>query len=133
MQKIVYKHQSFFTGFDTNTAVTTRGKWYDGSSMDNEISDDDVNNMTLPGKTGASADIYACGRASASSGCEVTFDIYDGNKKVCTIYFTCPWVTGSVNAVEVRDMSLDYPVVVPPYNRDHGALGRFDVQVFKRG
>merc|ERR1711879_1096303 len=40
---------------------------------------------------GSSEKVSSCGRSDSASGTEGKFDIYDGDNRVCTVYWSCPW------------------------------------------
>lgn len=62
----------------------------------------------------------------------VTFsDVYDGETKVCTIYWSCPWGSKS-NDFQIRDRNEDYGVSVGDWNNDSGALGTVEVDITKK-
>jgi hypothetical protein len=64
------------------------GKFY-RDKKDDEIAPGDIEGHVI--ESGQSYTISACGRSDASSGTEGSFDIYDGNVKVGTYTWDCPW------------------------------------------
>ncbi|KAA8641300.1 hypothetical protein EYZ11_002421 [Aspergillus tanneri] len=105
------------------------GKFYDGNDQDNEVPASDINKLDIqPNKTG---NIAAAGRAHAASGTEGTIDLKDGDTKICTLYWLCPWGE-KTNDFQLRDLEEDdYGVTVKAWNRKNGALGHVDVIVSK--
>lgn len=100
---------------------------------DLEISATDVDKISAP--PGYRCTVSSCGRERASSGTEGDLDLYDGNTKICKVYWDCPWGDPN-NKAEIRDhdpSTSDYVVILGPYNTSGGALGRVDITVSKVG
>ncbi|UKZ61299.1 uncharacterized protein TrAtP1_002565 [Trichoderma atroviride] len=109
-------------------AALSWGKFYSGSKS-NEISAATVDETVV--HTGITKSADSCGRSGAASGVEDHLDLYDGTKKICTLYWNCPWGS-AVNDFQVRDYSAvtsDYSVAVENWNRKDGPLGNVDIAV----
>ena len=78
----------------------------------------------------ADGGIASCGRSDASSGTEGSYDIYDGDSRVCSIYWNCPWGS-KTNAFTVSNIPEDYMVQATGQNLDSGALGTVSIKVAK--
>ncbi|KAK9434833.1 Asp-hemolysin [Metarhizium brunneum] len=109
------------------------GKFHKDGDKDSEISTTDVNTISaLPGKR---CTVSSCGRESAASGTEGDLDLYDGNTKICKVYWDCPWgsPTNKARILDYDPSTSNYAVVLGPYNTSGGALGRVDITVSKLG
>ncbi|KAK0710131.1 aegerolysin type hemolysin, partial [Lasiosphaeria miniovina] len=71
-----------------NLGTKWQGKFYQWDNKDHELSAADVSKQ-VAGPSGK-IDIASCGRSDASSGTEGDYDIYEGDTKVCHIYWTAP-------------------------------------------
>jgi hypothetical protein len=96
------------------------GKFYDGNNKDNEIQPSAIEGHVI--KAGDSYIIGACGRSDASSGTEGSFDIYDGDVKVGTLTWDCPWGS-KTNSYQWTPNDDNYSTQVTGANLDSGALG----------
>lgn len=103
-----------------------RGKFYKWNNKDDEISVGEVEGATI--KQGDSYGIASCGRSDASSGCEGSFELFDGDTRVCKIYFDCPWGS-KTNTFNVSDIDKRHMVQFQGGNIDSGALGNVDVKI----
>ncbi|KAF1365574.1 Aegerolysin family protein [Lizonia empirigonia] len=106
------------------------GKFYKNGNKDDEISANDVEKLTIP--AGSDGDIASCGRSDAASGTEGQVDIYDGDTKVCSLYWSCPWGSKS-NDFQIRNRNKDYGITPGDWNRDSGALGKVDIDISRKG
>ncbi|KAG8673810.1 hypothetical protein FPOAC2_07281 [Fusarium poae] len=104
------------------------GKFYQWDNKDQEISTDDVQKVVIP--SNKSAGVASCGRSDASSGTEGSFDLYDGDNKICNIYWDCPWGS-KTNTFTVGSVDDDYMVQATGANLDSGAIGTVTVKVAK--
>ncbi|RAL08230.1 aegerolysin family protein [Aspergillus homomorphus CBS 101889] len=111
-------------------AAHSYGKFYRNGNKDIEISIDDINKITVA--PDGSADIGACGRQDSWSGTTGSFELYDGDSKICTISWDCPWGKPT-NEFGVSEQSKDYWVQPGAWNREGGAIGTVDVEVGKKG
>ena len=112
--------------------MVSRGKFYKNGNKNDEISAGAVNGTTIP--AGSTENIYSCGRSDAASGTEGVIDLYEGDTKICTIYWSCPWGSKSNDfQVQNRNSKAGYMVSIGDWNRDSGALGKVEVEVAKKG
>lgn len=65
------------------------GKFYRYDDKDHEVSPDEVSKQTAG--TRSNIGVASCGRPDSVSGAEGSYDIYDGDTKVCYVYRSCPW------------------------------------------
>ena len=105
-----------------------RGKFYKWDNKDNEISAGEVAKQTAG--PGGNIDIASCGRSDASSGTEGSYNIYDGDTKICRVYWNCPWGS-KTNTFTVSEQNDGYMVQATGQNIDSGALGTVTVKVVK--
>jgi hypothetical protein len=105
------------------------GKFYRLGNKDQEISTDDINKITIT--SGNSATICSCGRADASAGTEGSFDLYDGDTKVGTYRWDCPWgsKTNSFGWDTVDDDK--YTTEATGGNTDSGSIGNVTIKCVK--
>jgi hypothetical protein len=114
-------------------AVTIRnaslkwGKWHRKGQKDVEITADDINETDI----GLSATIYSCGRDLSSAGTEGSFDLYDGNTKIGTYSWDCPYLS-KTNTSRWRSSNDDYLVQCTGGSLDSGALGSIVLDVYKK-
>ncbi|RGP64278.1 aegerolysin family [Fusarium sporotrichioides] len=104
------------------------GKFYQWDNKDNEISVDAVKQIVIA--SGKTAGVASCGRSDASSGTEGSFDLYDGDTKICNIYWDCPWGS-KTNTFTVGSVDDDYIVQATGANLNSGAIGTVNVKVAK--
>ncbi|KAI1771103.1 aegerolysin type hemolysin [Hypoxylon cercidicola] len=109
------------------------GKFHDHTNKDNEIGSDIVSKIEIPANS--TTKIYSCGRSDSATGTEGQFDLYDGDHKICTIYWDCPWGSKD-NNFEIRDhdvVKTEYMVSKGDWNKYSGALGDVDVEIARKG
>jgi hypothetical protein len=58
--------------------------------------------------------------------------VYDGDTRVCTIYWSCPWGSKS-NNFQIQDRNKDYGITLGDWNQDSGSLGEVDVDISRKG
>ncbi|KAF4980652.1 hypothetical protein FZEAL_3401 [Fusarium zealandicum] len=104
------------------------GKFFAENNKDKEISADDVKKASI--SSGNSFTVASCGRSDASSGTEGSFELWDGEAKICKIYWSCPWGS-KTNTFTVSEVDQDYIVQNTGANLDSGALGNVTVKVGK--
>ncbi|EFY89875.1 hypothetical protein J3459_009877 [Metarhizium acridum] len=107
------------------------GKFHKDGDKDTEITAEDVNKIFAP--PGKRCFVSACGREHSPSGTEGDIDLFEGNTKICKVYWECPW--GSPNNI-MRILDYDpatsnYAVVLGPWNSSGGALGKVDITISK--
>ena len=136
---MAYAQWVAITIYPSNFEVTLKnvahswGKFYSDGNKDNEIKPSDIEGVKIAKK--GSYTIYACGRSDSASGTEGSFDLYDGDTKVGTYSWDCPW--GSKDNTSTW---TPYGAAAPnnPYvtqqsgaNLNSGALGNVSLQTTK--
>ncbi|KAG9194357.1 hypothetical protein G6011_04392 [Alternaria panax] len=128
---VIHIINSFRNGsINVKNAEAMWGKFHRPGNKDNEISAGDVNKMTIG--AGSSEKIASCGRSDSASGTEGKFDIYDGDNRVCTVYWSCPWGSKS-NNFQIQNRNKDYGITLGDWNQDSGSLGEVDVDISRKG
>ncbi|GCB26335.1 Asp-hemolysin [Aspergillus awamori] len=105
------------------------GKFHKEGNKSAEISVSDINALTAA--PGGSFNVYACGRANASSGTEGSFDVYNGNVRVAYIYWDCPWGS-KTNKFRADVIADNYRVETGYWNSYGGAIGSVTVEIVSR-
>lgn len=105
------------------------GKFYQCPNKDKEVSEGDINQITIT--SGSSAEICACGRSDSASGTEGRFDLYDGDTKVGTYYWDCPWGSKVNTSIWTPSADDNYVTQVTGGNLDSGALGNVTIKCVK--
>ncbi|KAI1074667.1 aegerolysin type hemolysin [Whalleya microplaca] len=107
------------------------GKYYSWPDKDAELATSGIAGQTIkPG--GGTFEIASCGRENSPSGCEGSFELFDGDVRVCKVYFNCPWGSKH-NDFDVSGTPDDYIVQAEGANMDGGAIGTVDIKVAKLG
>lgn len=108
------------------------GKFYkkDGekSDQDTELKPDEIDKIQI--SSGRSAYVCSCGRESASSGTEGSFNIYDGEQKVTHVKWDCPW--SGQNSRSHESDSEAYGITMTGGTSKSGSIGEVTVIVFKK-
>lgn len=104
------------------------GKFYANGNKDQEISAADVDKITV--NSGDSATIYTCGRSDAASGTQGSFDLYNGEVKIGTYSWDCPWGSKTNTSTWTPD-STSYITQQTGGSLDGGALGSITIKVAK--
>ncbi|KAJ3543959.1 hypothetical protein NM208_g3304 [Fusarium decemcellulare] len=104
------------------------GKFYQYDNKDQEVSTDSVEKTSI--SSGSSTGIAACGRSDASSGTEGNFELWDGDVKICKVYWDCPWGSKK-NTFTVSEVNEDFIVEESGANLDSGAIGNVTVKIGK--
>ncbi|KAF7933510.1 uncharacterized protein EAE98_003219 [Botrytis deweyae] len=110
---------------------TASGKFHDNEDKNYDIQPHYMNNITAPPH--CEVGISACGKLGSMDGTEGFIELYDGQTKIFKLFWSDPFVGG--NDFQIQDHEIDgrYHIDVHPWNHDDGALGRVNVEVFKRG
>jgi hypothetical protein len=117
------------TTLSIQNASLEYGKFYKNGNKDEEISSDEINQITI--NSGQSAVINSCGRSDSPSGTEGRFDIFDGEVKVGEYYWDCPWGS-KTNTSTWTPYDLDnYVAQVTGGSLDSGALGNITIKCVK--
>ncbi|KAJ5096144.1 Aegerolysin family protein [Penicillium alfredii] len=106
------------------------GKFYRDGNKDEEIKVSEINRIKVP--PGGTKAISSCGRENSMSGTTGHIDLYDGETKICRVYWDCPYGSKS-NDFGTSERSHGYWVQQGSWNRDSGAIGSVDVEVGKKG
>ena len=105
------------------------GKFYNPTNKDDEIPESEVDGKKIV--QGNSYKFGACGRDSAASGTEGSFDLYDGKTLIASYHWDCPWGSKTNHSDLTMHDSDDYIVQVTGANVDSGALGNIRFKVAK--
>ena len=87
-------------------AVLQWGKFYRYNDQDAELSIAQIDDINVT--AGNPQWIASCGRESASSGTQGSFDCYDGNVKMGSFSWNDPWASGAVNTFVFTPASDSY-------------------------
>jgi hypothetical protein len=117
------------TTLSLKNADLAYGKFHQTGNKDEEISPDDINEITI--NSGKSAVINSCGRENSPSGTEGRFDIFDGEVKVGEYYWDCPWGSKTNNSTWTPDDLDNYVTQVTGGSLDSGALGNITIKCVK--
>lgn len=102
--------------------------FYRVPNKDEEVSASEINDITIP--TGSEVEIGAVGKDSPASGAEGAFDLYDGDEKICHVYFSCPLgESGNDFQVTERPPGDGKTVMIGTWNCGSGALGSIDLLI----
>ncbi|KAN0068188.1 aegerolysin type Hemolysin [Elaphomyces granulatus] len=106
------------------------GKFYKNGDKSKEIPASEINEIRLlPGEVQG---ISSCGRQDSPSGTDGHIILYDGDTKICRVYWDCPWGKPS-NKFGTNEKSKGYFVDVGEWNQSSGAIGKVDVEIGKKG
>ncbi|HAS46820.1 MAG TPA: aegerolysin [Microscillaceae bacterium] len=109
-------------------ATHSWGKFYQCGDKDQEIDPSDIDKLTVePNKT---TEICACGRENASAGTTGSFDLYEGDVKVGTYSWDCPWGS-KTNKSSWQPSSNDFIGQLTGGSLDSGALGSVTLKIAK--
>ena len=67
------------------------GEFYQFDDKDNELSPEQVNGQVIESGSEGVNVVSSCGREDSASGTQGQFDLYDGDTKVVTLVWDCPW------------------------------------------
>lgn len=104
------------------------GKFHADGNKDKEIDKSDVlGDGKIP--SGESKVISACGRESASSGTDGSFELYDGPTKIGKYYWSCPWGSKPNESTWTAgdEAGNKYKVTITGANLDSGAIGNVSI------
>ncbi|KAB2573789.1 hypothetical protein BFW01_g1210 [Lasiodiplodia theobromae] len=109
------------------------GKFHQNGNKDEEITPAAVNAVTVG--AGQTTDVSSCGRSDAPSGTEGTLDLYDGDTKICTLYWNCPW-GAKYTDFRIQDGNWDSYTLSAGGPKSNigwsGALGEIEVEISKK-
>lgn len=109
--------------------VSRRGKFYEWDDKNKDTTADAVNAVTVaPGETGL---VASCGKSDAASGTEGYLDLYDGDTKICTVYWSVPWGS-KYNTFTIQDRNPGYLISVSDWNQSHGGIGKVELEIAKK-
>jgi hypothetical protein len=105
------------------------GIFYANNDKDVSISSDIINNLTIAAKE--SKTFTSCGAPDSASGTEGQFDLYTGDTKIASIYWSCPWGSRS-NTLEISEISHPNQYLIHlDGGNGSGAIGNVRVQIVK--
>ncbi|KAF4536456.1 Asp-hemolysin [Lasiodiplodia theobromae] len=105
------------------------GKFYEWDDKNKDTTADAVNAVTVaPGETGL---VASCGKSDAASGTEGYLDLYDGDTKICTVYWSVPWGS-KYNTFTIQDRNPGYLISVSDWNQSHGGIGKVELEIAKK-
>ena len=107
------------------------GKFYKYDDKDNELSPDQVNGQVIESGAEGSNVVSSCGREDSSSGTQGQFDLYDGDTKVVTLVWDCPWGS-KTNSWSQTGQNKNYIVSVTGGSSYGGAIGVLTAECFKK-
>ena len=120
-------------------ATLSWGKFYKQTNKDDELTNEQINAITID--TGTFKYICSCGRASAASGTEGSFDIYDaagpkdanGNPtdKVTHVKWVCPWGPSYDNSRSHEQDNHGYGVTMTGGESKEGSIGEVTLSIVK--
>ena len=117
------------TTFSIKNANLKQGKFHETGNKDHEISDEEINNITI--ESGQSAVINSCGHSESQDGTEGSFDIFDGEVKVGEYYWYCPWGSNT-NDSRWTQSHDHYLIEVCGVNLHSAALGNISIRCVTR-
>lgn len=101
------------------------GKLYASPDKGTAVGEDTFNNHDIASRDALS--FASCGRENSWSGTEGEFDIFDGNDRVCQVYWDCPYTgDNKLNARYVKDKW--FPMV--PAICTSGSIGSQTITIF---
>jgi hypothetical protein len=107
------------------------GKFYLYDDKDHELSPDDVNGQVIESGTEGFNVVSSCGRSDSASGTQGQFDLYDGDTKVVTLVWDCPWGS-KTNSWSQTSQNKKYIVSVTGGSVSSGAIGVLTAECFKK-
>jgi len=120
------------TTFTVKNASLPHGKWHAEGDKSNELNTNQIEGMQIP--TNTTKTICACGASDAAVGTEGSFDLYDGDVKVGTYYWDCPWgKKANISRWDSVDQTAETPYAVTSVlgNLDSGGIGTVTLTVTK--
>ena len=134
---MAYAQWVSYTVLAVNINVTIKnaglswGKFYKFDNKDHELSPDEVNGQVIEIDTEGLNVVSSCGRSDSASGTQGQFDLYDGETKVVTLSWDCPWGSKK-NTWSQSNQSRNYVVSVSGGSHDSGAIGVLTAEVIRK-
>lgn len=107
------------------------GKFYKYDNKDNELSPSEVDGQVIEIGQECFNVVSSCGRSDSASGIQGSFDLYDGDTRVVTLVWNCPWGSKS-NSWSQSNQNSKYVVSVTGGSMDSGSIGVLTVEVIKK-
>ena len=107
------------------------GEFLESVGSPNPISDEDVNHLVA--RPRHLTHIVACSHHGDPAGTSGGYDVFDGDRKVCHVLWTCPLNRGVRNTLDVLDLDTDYEVEVKGANLDPGPIGHVSIKIQETG
>ncbi len=101
------------------------GKFHTPGNKDEEIGKGTIDGTII--KSGHSYKIAACGRESAATGTEGSFELYHGETKLGKYHWLCPWNTKTNESTFTEEKKEQYKLSFSPGNIDSGAIGHVKI------
>ena len=73
--------------------------------------------------------VVACSHKDNSAGTSGGYDIYDKDKKVCHVMWSCPLGRGIANSLDIVDRDVGYNVECKGASLEPGPLGHVSIRV----
>ncbi|PHH91336.1 hypothetical protein CDD83_851 [Cordyceps sp. RAO-2017] len=114
-------------------ASVSYGYFWKGDDKSTEMPVSEVDEIVVAPRNEET--VQACGRANLAEGTEGQFDVFDGDTKICNVYWNCPWARKSNDFnVHVADaVKTTYTVSVGRWSKDAGAIGDVRVEIEHNG
>lgn len=107
------------------------GEFVESVNSQNEIDDEYVNNLVA--KPRHLAHIVARSHHGDKAGTSGGYDIYDRERRVCHVNWSCPLNRGVSNTLDVLDCDENYRVECKGASLEPGPLGHVSISVANRG
>lgn len=107
------------------------GKFYQYDDKDKELSAGQINGTVIEIAQESYNVLSACGRSDSASGTQGSYDLYEGDTKVVTIVWDCPWGS-KTNSWSPVSQNPNYLVSITGGSREGGAIGILSVEVVKK-
>jgi hypothetical protein len=103
------------------------GEFLESVNSQNPLEDEDVNNIVA--RPRHLAHIVACSHENDKAGTSGGYDIYDEDRKVCHVSWTCPLGRGVPNTLDIVDKDASYKIECKGASLDPGPLGHVSIRV----
>ena len=116
----------------THTSLThASGRFLETVGSATEIDDEDVNGLVA--KPHHLTHIVACSTRGSTAGTSGGYDIYDQDRKVCHVSWSCPLNRGISNSLDIVDLDEDYDVECKGGSLEAGPIGHVSIRVKNGG
>ena len=107
--------------------VSKSGDFLESVGSFKEIADEDVNKLVA--KPRHLTHIVACSHPDDTAGTSGGYDIYDRDRKVCHVMWSCPLGRGIPNALDIVDKDEHYTVECKGASLEPGPIGHVSIRV----